>query len=179
MPLVASQCCDRLKVKKTKKGKMNEIISRHFSTDQFCAVGVAQKLAVAFTQLQRAEQTEQTIARDGARLEERQKRRRNSTSSLVSKRKKETKKKKRKKEPSVGSAEMLTIPGRAGRGQARRFLATSAATKKQKLTPDVPLCHGRAEASSAGTEKEREREESGKNRAETGRARIREERIRE
>lgn len=62
------------------------------------------------------------------------------------------------KKPSVGSAEMLAI--RAGRGQARRFLSTSAATKKQKLTPDVPLCHGRAEAS-AGTEK------NGKNRAET------------
>lgn len=63
-----------------------------------------------------------------------------------------------RKKPSVGSAEMFAI--RAGRGQARRFLSTSAATKKQKLTPDVPLCHGRAEAS-AGTEK------NGKNRAET------------
>ena len=154
MPLVASQCCDRLKVKKTKKGKMNEIISRHFSTDQFCAVGVAQKLAVAFTQLQRAEQTEQTIARDGARLEERQKRRRNSTSSLVSKRKKETKKKKRTERRIGGDAD---DPGPSGTRTSEAISRDKRRDQKAEVNTRCAIV-SRTCGSVVGWDRERERE---------------------
>ena len=60
-----------------------------------------------------------------------------------------------------GSAEETSREGRgrATRGhKRRRFLATSATTKKQKLTPDVPLCVTDVRNRRLGTQKRENRD---------------------